>query len=229
VLTPLNVITIIAMLAITAMVFLFAPRELTMGEVQRIFYFHVPSAWIGFVSFAITVIAGIAYLRTGHQFWDTLGACCVEIGLAFSLMTVVSGSIWAYPAWNTWWTWDPRLTTYTIMILLYIAYMMLRQGVDNPEQRARFSSVYGIVAFVSVPITFFAIRIWRTIHPVVIGGVSSDSATGSFAMTTNMLITFLSSNLVFMLLYVCLLLNRLRLAQLQDKVERLKAFVLSTH
>jgi len=225
-LQALNVITILMLLVNTALIFLYAPLERTMGEVQRIFYFHVGVAWVGMAAFVVTLIAGVFYLRSGDLRWDRLGAASVEIGLLFTFMTIVSGSVWARPAWNTWWTWDPRLTTYTIMALIYIAYLMLRQGIDEPGRRARFAAVYGIVGFISVPITFFAIRIWRTIHPAVIG-TGAETARGGFDMTSPMVIVLLFSIATLSVLYVCLMANRLQLEKLAERVERLKARVLS--
>jgi len=222
----LNVLTIVLLVIATALVFFYAPRERVMGDVQRIFYFHVPSAWVGFLAFLVTLVAGIAYLRTGSRGWDRVGYASVEIGLVFTVMTIVSGSIWARPAWNTWWTWDPRLTTYTILALIYVAYMMLRQGVEDPDRRARFAAVYGIVGFISVPITFFSIRWWRTIHPVVIGS-SSPTAEGGFDMTSPMRLVFFFSLFTFTVLYFCFLANRLRLERLAERVEQLKARWLS--
>ena len=229
----LNAASAVLMVIATALVFLYAPRERTMGEVQRIFYFHVPSAWVSFLAFYVTFVAGTLVLSQGRgnvrqlaiaaavsvaiaavsgltyrgldesvrlkpmllytaaatgalglyflslligismrheaHYWEMVGVSSVEVGLVFTVMTIITGSIWARPAWNTWWTWDPRLTTYTIMALIYVAYLMLRQGIDDPERRARFAAVYGIVGFISVPITFMSIRWWRTIHPVLIG------------------------------------------------------------
>ena len=139
----------------------------------------------------------------------------------FSFINIVTGSIWARPIWNTWWTWDPRLVTATIMELLYFAYLMLRQGIENPLQRARFGAVYAILGFVSVPISFMSIRIWRTIHPVVIGSGSTE-AQGSFDMTTNMLITFLFGLFVFTVIFIDLFWHRIRLGQFTEKVEQRK-------
>lgn len=225
-LQTLNILTVLLLLVNTALIFLYAPLERTMGEVQRIFYFHVGVAWVGMAAFVITLIAGVLYLRTGNLRWDRVGAASVEIGLLFTFMTIVSGSVWARPAWNTWWTWDPRLTSYTIMALIYIAYLMLRQGIDDPARRARFAAVYGIVGFISVPITFFAIRIWRTIHPAVIG-TGAETAQGGFDMTQPMVIVLLFSLFTLSLLYVCLMANRLQLEKLAERVEHLKARVLS--
>ena len=217
----LNVVAALLLLASTALVFLYAPREATMGEVQRIFYFHVPSAWVGMLAFAVTFVAGIVYLRTGNRQWDRLGLSSVEIGLVFTIMTTASGSIWARPAWNTWWTWDPRLVTYTIMALLYVAYLMLRQSIEEPDRQMRFAAIYAIVSFVSVPLTFFSIRWWRTIHPVVIGS-DSPTAQGGFDMTSPMRLTFFLSLFTFTVFYAALLWNRVRLARLAERVETLK-------
>jgi heme exporter protein C len=222
----LNAVTAVLMLISLALVFFYAPEERSMGQVQRVFYWHVPSAWVSMLAFFVTMVTGILYLRTGKRYWDMVSSSSVEVGLLFTIMATISGSIWARPAWNTWWTWDPRLTTYTIMALIYVAYLMLRQGLEDPERRARFAAVYGIVGFISVPITFFSIRWWRTIHPVVIGG-SGEGAKGTFQMTPHMLTVFMFANLAMPVLYFCFLANRLRLERLSERVEQLKAQVLS--
>lgn len=222
----LNLVTAALMLAAVGLVFLYAPQEKSMGEVQRVFYFHVPSAWLSFTAFVVTALAGGIYLATGRTFWDQVAYSSVEVGLVLTIMATASGSIWARPAWNTWWTWDPRLTTYTIMALIYVAYLMLRQGIEDPQRRARFASVYGIIGVLSVPLTWFSIRWWRTIHPVVIGN-GSASSEGGFDMTTPMVQTFLFANLAFTFLYVALLVGRVRLARLGERVEQLKARLLT--
>ena len=218
----LNGVSAVLILIAVGLVFWYAPEEQVMGAVQRIFYFHVASAWIGMLAFVVTAVAAVIYLVTSKPVWDRVGYASVEVGLLFSVSAGVAGAIWARPIWNTWWTWDPRLTTYTIMALIYIAYLMLRQGLEDPDRRARFAAVYGLVGVISVPITYFSIRWWRTIHPVVIGN-AADTAKGSFAMTRPMLQTFLFTLLAFTVLYVCFLFNRLRLARLEERVEKLKA------
>jgi heme exporter protein C len=222
----LNIVSAVLVLIALGLVFFYAPEELEMGQVQRIFYFHVPSAWVGFLAFFVTVVAGIIYLARGDPFWDRVGHASVEVGLLFTISAGAAGAIWARPIWNTWWTWDPRLTTYTIMALIYVAYLMLRQGIEDPDRRARFAAVYGIIGFISVPITYFSIMWWRTIHPVVFGA-ASENAKGTFSMTPPMLVTFLFSLFAFTVLYFCFLANRLRLARLQDRVEQLKAQLLA--
>jgi len=157
------------MVAALYLVFLYAPREATMGDVQRIFYFHVSSAWVGFFAFFITLVSGIAYLRTRRRRWDIVALSSVEIGLTFTAMAVITGSIWAKPTWNAWWPWqqEPRLILVTILLLIYLSYLMLRAFLEGEERKARFAAVYGIVAFASVPLTFMSIRLWQRLHPVV--------------------------------------------------------------
>jgi heme exporter protein C len=220
-LTILDVVTVILLVIATGMVFFYAPLEAVMGQVQRVFYFHVAAGWVGMLSFLAAAIAGVAYLRTSNRHWDILGLAAVEIGWVFSFINVVTGAIWARPIWNTWWTWDPRLTTATIMLLIYAAYLMLRAGIDDPNRRARFGAVYTILGFLSVPLTFFSARLFRTIHPVVIG-TNQPGAEGAFDMTPLMLQTFLFSLLTFSFIFAVLLWHRVRVGNLADKVEQLK-------
>lgn len=217
----LDVFSIILLAVATIMVFFYAPEEIIMGLVQKVFYFHVATAWVGMLGFMVAAVAGVAYLRTGKRSWDLVGFSAVEVAMAFVLITIITGSIWARPVWNTWWTWDPRLTTATIMELVYAAYMMLRSGIEEPERRARFGAVYAIIGFISVPLTFMSIRIFRTIHPIVIGG-SDPNATGAFDMTPKMLQTMITSVLVFSVIFTDLLWHRVRLGKLADAVEELK-------
>jgi len=220
-LSILDFITASLFIIATGMVFFYAPTEAIMGAVQRVFYFHVAAGWVGMLGFLVAAVSGVAYLRTGYRKWDTAGFASVEIGLVFTFITVVSGSFWARPIWNTWWTWDPRLTTATIMMLIYAAYLMLRSGIEDPERRARFGAVYAIVGFLSVPLTFFSARLFRTIHPIVIG-TNQPGAEGAFDMIPKMLQTFLFSLLTFTFIFADLLWHRLRLGNLSDKVEQLK-------
>ena len=183
---------------------------------QRIIYFHVPVAWLSMLAFGVTAIGSVVYLITSKRLWDSLAVSSAELGIVFTLAAMASGSLWAKPAWNTWWTWDPRLTTYTIMFLLYVAYFMLRSAMDDPARRARFAAVYGIFAFLSVPITFMSIRWWRTIHPVLI-----DPKSG-FGLSKNMMPVFFLSLIAFTLFYVVLLIYRVRLERSREQVDALK-------
>ena len=140
-------------------------------------------------------------------------------------MTLFTGMIWGRPAWNTWWTWDPRLTTAAITELIYIAYFMLRQGLDDPDRRARFGAVYALIGGISAPITFFAIRLFRTIHPVVIAG-GNPKAQGGFDMTPNMLNAMFMALIAFTVIFIDLYWNRIRLGNLENQVEELKLKVM---
>ena len=220
----LLIIDAIALLLIaiaTYMVFAYAPMEAVMGPVQKVFYFHVAAGWLGMLGYTSAVVAGIVYLITRKSIWDLIGLASIEIGLVLVLINIITGSIWARPIWNTWWTWDPRLTTATIMELAYAAYLMLRSGIEDPERRARFGAVYAIIAFISVPLTFFSIRIFRTIHPVVVGS-NDPGAQGDFSMTPEMLQAFMVSLAAFSIFFVSLLWHRIRLGRLAEKVEQMK-------
>jgi heme exporter protein C len=206
----------VAVLTALGMVFLYAPREATMGDVQRIFYFHVSSAWVGFFAFFVTFLAGILYLIRGERQWDILALSSVEVGLTFITMAVITGSLWARPVWGTYWTWEPRLTISAVQLLIYIAYGMLRRAVEGPERQARFAAVYGIVAFVTVPLSWFAIRWWRTIHPDILTG------GGEMTLTPRMVQTLLVSLAAFTLLYVTLLRQRIRLERFADALAALR-------
>lgn len=189
---------------------------------QRIFYFHVAAGWVGYVAFGVTAAAGVLYLLKRQRRFDNVAVSSAEIGVVFTAANLVSGSVWARPTWGTWWSWDdPRLTLAAIVLLVYIAYLMLRNAVDDPERRARLSSIYGIVGFLSVPLSFISVRIWRTIHPAVIG-TTSETAQGGFDMSGNMVGVLLFSIATFSLLYVVLLHYRLRLEDLREQVEDLK-------
>jgi len=152
-----------------------APTERSMGVVQRIFYFHVPSAWTAFVAFFIVFIANIAYLTRRRQHWDWLAVSAAEVGLAFCTVVLVTGPLWAKPVWFIWWTWDARLTSTLVLWLLYLTYLLLRTLVDDPARRAIVSAVFGIFAFLDVPLVYMSIRWWRTQHPqpVIAGGEGS--------------------------------------------------------
>lgn len=210
----------LAMLAAIYMALIYAPTERVMGALQRIFYFHVPVAVIAFVAFGLACVASIAYLASSERHWDALACSAVEIGEVFASLVILTGMMWARAAWNTWWTWDPRLTTTLVLWLIYAGYLILRSSVEDEARRARYSAVLGIIGFLDVPVVFMAIRWWRTIHPVVFeaGGVNLEP---------EMLTAFLVSLVAFVLLMVALLIARVGLESLGEEVEFLRRRVQS--
>ncbi|MDD7368536.1 MAG: cytochrome c biogenesis protein CcsA, partial [Berryella intestinalis] len=161
------------------LIFVYAPEEQVMGMAQKIFYIHLPLAWWGLISFGLACVAGALYLKTRAPKYDLLSASAVELGMLFCTLTLITGSIWGRHSWGVWWTWDPRLTTYLILMLLCIAYFVLRNSIDEPERRATYSAVIGIIAFVDAPITMMITRfIPDGKHPVVVreGGMTPEMA-----------------------------------------------------
>ena len=193
-----------------------APTERTMGLVQRIFYFHVPCAWTAFVAFFIVFVASLGYLSSRNPRWDWMGVSAAEVGLAFTTAVLVTGPIWAKPVWGIWWTWDARLTSTFVLWLLYVSYLVLRTLVDDPERRARVSAVFGIFAFLDVPLVYMSIRWWRTQHPQpVIGG---GAGSGLDAAMWRVFLICLAALLGVMALLVR---QRYRLEELRHEVHEL--------
>lgn len=220
----LDVVSVIALGISTYLALVFAPTELIMGDVQRVFYFHVGTAWTALLGFILAAVFSVTYLVSKNLKWDRLQVAAIEVSLVFFLITIALGSIWARPIWNTWWTWDPRLTTAAITELIYIAYFMLRQGIDDPDRRARFGAVYALIGGLSAPITFMAIRLFRSIHPVVIGNANANQ--DKLPLTTDMRTAFFFALITFTIIFIDLFWNRIRLGELQDKVEQLKIKVM---
>jgi heme exporter protein C len=206
--------------------FFYVEPDADQGEAQRIFYVHLGSFLASFVGFAAAVVAGVQFLRTRAPRWDTLGLAAVEMGLGFSAITIVTGMFWAKPIWNTYWTWDPRLTSVTIMWLAYAAYMMLRAGIEDPERRRRFAAVYGIVAFSSVLFTVIIIRVRPdTIHPAI--GPTDADPQGQFDITPRIRNTLLFNLFTFAVIGMTLIWHRIRLENKHEQVEQRKLELLS--
>ena len=178
--TTLGAIAVLLVIAAAYAAFFVAPEERTMGMVQRIFYFHVSCAWAGLTAFSICFLSNLLYVWRRNEKYDWLSVSCAEVGVAFTTIVLISGPIWAKPAWGIYWTWDARLTSTFVLWLLYIAYLLLRTLIEEPDRRALLSALFGIFAFIDVPIVFGAIRWWRTQHPapVIMGGPNSGLAPG---------------------------------------------------
>jgi len=225
----MNIAAVVAMTIAIGAIFLFAPVEVTMGNVQRLFYFHVGSAWVGAVVFGVALVCGLLYLRRPNRTYDAVSLASVEVGLVFLSMAIVGGSFWGKPAWNTWWLWSPRLTLVTVAWLVYAAYFMLRGAIEDDQKRARYAAVYAIVSFVTIILTYVSIRIFRDIHPVVFGGTTEAAAGAAEGLqefngldSARMGITLLISVISFSILGAAWILVRLRLQNLSDYATSLK-------
>src|SRR5271166_2081120 len=209
--------TLVSMLVSLYMVFEWVPTEEDQGIVQRIFYFHVPCAWVAFAAFGIVAIAGMFYLWLKDQVWDDLGYAAAETGMVFCTLVLITGSLWAKPIWGTWWTWDSRLTTTLILWLLYGGYLLLRAMADDTPQVARFAAVIGIVAAADVPIVIVSVRLWRTIHPAVL--VTRQGGHG--LEDPRMVATLLVAMAAFTVLYVWLLIVRFATLRMRTRIAKL--------
>lgn len=220
----LTAVTALAVVVGFVLAFVVVGPDSVQGNVQRLFYIHMPSFFGAFFAFGAAVIGGVMYLRTRALKWDTLALAGVEVGLALALVNLVTGAIWARPIWNTWWTWDPRLTSAAVMALTYAAYLMLRAGIENPDARRRFASVYGIIAISTVILTLVIIRIVpETIHPVVVGP-SPTNAEGTFEADTGTALALLPNLLIWgVLVPLTLMWHRIRLQNFHDRVLARKA------
>src|SRR6202795_5250840 len=210
----LGAAAVLLVIAAAYAAFFVAPEERTMGVLQRIFYFHVACAWAGLTAFMICFVANLLYVWKRQEKYDWLGVSCAEVGTAFTTVVLISGPIWAKPAWGIYWTWDARLTSTFILWLLYISYLLLRTLIEEPDRRALLSALFGIFAFIDVPIVFGAIRWWRTQHPapVIMGGPGSG-------LEPTMRKVFFFSVLALHALMVFLIAERFRLEKLRTDLE----------
>jgi len=212
----LGVVSIVGVLVGLYLALLWAPTEAVMGDVQRIFYFHMPSAWVALgPSFTMVFACSIIYLVKKDLRYDRIAAASAEIGVMFTTITLLTGPLWARPIWGAYWTWDPRLTTALILWFIYVAYLMLRASSSPGHKRARLCAVVGIVGWVDVPIVFMSIRWWRTIHPLLINGQGMN-------LDPSMAFVLMFCLGAFSLLYVYLLIIRVRQEELASRVDRLR-------
>ena len=193
-----------------------APADRLQGDVQRLMYVHVPAAWTGYLAFIVTAVASIQVLRRRDQRrWDTLAEAAAEVGVLFTALTLATGSIWGRPVWGVWWTWDARLVTTALLLLVYLAYLALRRGIDDPRVRARRAAWLGVVAVVQLPIVHMSVVWWRTLHqpPTVL---QPDHPPMDHTMLTALLVNVAA----FTLIAWALVDRRRELGQLQHDLER---------
>ncbi|MBI3089895.1 MAG: cytochrome c biogenesis protein CcsA [Candidatus Tectomicrobia bacterium] len=205
--TVLGIAVFITMLLTLYGVFLYAPTDRNLGHVQRIFYFHVPSAWIAFLAFGIVFVASILYLVLKEAWADRLAHASAEVGVIFCTLVLLTGPIWGRPVWGVWWTWDPSLTATLVLWLIYVAYLMLRSQMPEGPSQARLAAILGIIGALDLPIIHIAVHWWRTLHPKPV--VMQTKGFGG-GLEPPMLQTFLVALLTFTILYVYLTVLRYR-------------------
>ncbi|MFQ5717484.1 MAG: cytochrome c biogenesis protein CcsA [Nitrospinales bacterium] len=208
-----------ALAAAVCAIFIYVPTEKTEGIVQRIMYWHVPSAWVSFLAFFIVFITSILFLWKKEREWDIYAHASAEIGIVFCSLVLITGPIWAKPIWGAWWVWDARLTSTLVLWLIYVSYLMLRAQADERSMRARYAAVIGIAGFLNIPFIHFSVLWWRTFHPQPKMITSEGFGKGlDPAMTTTLMISLAA----FTLLYFLLMGQRVKMEKMKDEIDRLK-------
>jgi heme exporter protein C len=208
----LGVVAVAGLVASAIMSLVVVPPDAEQGNIQRLMYVHVPAAWLAYLSFGVVFVCSIAYLKTKRIRYDRVAHASAEIGVLFTALTVVLGALWGKPVWGTYWTWDPRLTTTAIMLLMYVGYLAVRRLPDSPARRARWAAVVGIVAFADVPIVQLSVEWWRSLHqgPTI-------RLLGESTIAPIMLAALLVAVAAFTVLYLYLMAVRLRIGRLEGR------------
>jgi heme exporter protein C len=216
--TILAVITGVMMLVDLYFIFMVAPTDAVLGHVQRVFYFHVPIAIMSFLAFFVVFIASLMYLFKRSPKWDAFAHASAEVGVVFVTLALISGIIWARPVWNTWWTWEPRLTTTLILWLIYVAYLMVRSYAPTQPKGAIYAAVVGIIGFVDVPIVYYSVVWWRSIHPSPVVGpfAKSDSLDSTMALV------LLYSFITFVFFFAYMVMERMELRTTEEALGRIR-------
>ena len=214
----LLLLTAILMLVDGYLIFMVAPTDAVLGHVQRIFYVHVPISILSFLGFLVCAIAGIGYLVRRTERWDRVAHASAEVGVVFVTLALVTGIIWGKPVWNAWWQWDARLTTTLILWFIYVAYLMIRQYAPTPQQGRTWSAVVGIIGFVDVPIVYYSVNWWRTLHPEQVIGPAADE--GSLEPIMAQILVF--SLVATLALFTYLMLERVGLRTIEDRLSELR-------
>ena len=216
--TMLAVITGVMMLVDLYFIFMVAPTDAVLGHVQRVFYFHVPIAIMSFLAFFVVFIASLMYLFKRSPKWDAFAHASAEVGVVFVTLALISGVIWARPVWNTWWTWEPRLTTTLILWLIYVAYLMVRSYSPTQSKGAIYAAVVGIIGFVDVPIVYYSVVWWRSIHPSPVVGpfAKSDSLDSTMALV------LLYSFITFVFFFAYMVMERMELRTTEEALGRIR-------
>ncbi|MCH8298670.1 MAG: cytochrome c biogenesis protein CcsA [Chloroflexi bacterium] len=216
--TSLAAITGVMMLVNLYLIFMVAPTDSVLGHVQRVFYFHVPIAIMSFLAFFVVFVGSLMYLIKRTPKWDAIAHASAEVGVVFVTLALITGIIWARPIWNTWWTWEPRLTTTLILWLIYVAYLMVRSYAPTQAKGAIYAAVMGIVGFVDVPIVYYSVVWWRSIHPSPVVGpfAQADALDGTMALI------LLYSFITFLFFFAYMVMERMELRKTEEEVARVR-------
>ena len=210
--TILGWLTALGLVAGLVMDFGIAPREMTQGNVQRIMYVHVPAVWVAYLAFIVGLVGSIAYLARRRPGADRLAHAACEVGTLFLGVNIATGAIWGKPTWGTWWTWDARLTSVSVVFVMFLAYLLLRGAIDDQARAARYSAVLGIVAALNIPLVHFSVYWWRTLHQP-----PSLLKPGSSTMPPVILTALLVSFAALALLGAYFILRRARVLALEEE------------
>ena len=189
-----------------------APKEAMMGDVGRILYVHVPTAWVALLTYLIAFVIAIGSLWTGKRGWDAHLEATIEVGVVLNVLLTFQGSIWAKPTWGIWWTWDPRLTTTAIMVLSFVGVLLLRGSITNPERRSLVSAVGAIIAFVNVPIVYMSVKWWRTLH-------QDFSSPETVSSTMVLPLRIAAFGMLFLMIGLILARGRIALQRLEEEAD----------
>ena len=220
-LTPKTVVGAIAgilLLVSLYLMFMVAPTDANLGNVQRVFYIHVPIALMSFLAFFIVFVGSVMYLFKRSNRWDSMALAAGEVGVVFVSLALITGVIWARPVWNVWWTWEPRLTTTLVLWLIYVGYLMVRAYAPNRPKAATYAAVVGIIGFIDVPIVYYSVQWWRSIHPQQVVGPLADAGS----LNSTMYMVLLVSMLAFLFLTAWLILERMAARDAEDELGRLR-------
>ncbi|MBZ0159783.1 cytochrome c biogenesis protein CcsA [Candidatus Methylomirabilis sp.] len=213
----LGILTVIGLVIGLYIAFIYAPADAVQGDVQRLMYLHVPLILVSYLAFFVVFVASILYLWRRRQQHDAIAHSSAEIGVLFTALAIAVGSIWGRPTWGVWWTWDARLTTSAILLLMFLGYLMLRTLVDDPSRGARFCAVLGIIGFLDVPIIHLSVVWWRTLHQP-----ASILRPGPSTVASDMQVALYTNLAAFVLLYGYLLVKRLQVEGARQELFRLQ-------
>ncbi len=209
-------VAIILILFSIYLAFIYTPTHSTMGDVQRIFYFHVASAWLSYLAFGVTFVTGIFYLKSKDFKWDKIAFASAEIGIVFCTLAITTGPLWGKAVWGAFWRWeDLKLFITLVLWLIFIAYLALRANAKSKVSKANLSAVFGIIGFICVPLSFAANRIWQQYHPTVIA-----TSEGSLQSSMGMALGF--SVVAFTFLYIYLLISKVEIDIMRELIEEIK-------